>query len=51
MTGSTIIDGIFIISSTPRNNVIVCAKVKIETCSIKGFNFDDRRNKARTNNI
>ena len=51
MIGSTIIEGIFIISSTPRNNVIVCAKVKIEICSIKGLNFEVRRNKARTNNI
>ena len=51
MTGSTIIDVIFIISSTPRNNVIVCAKVKIETCKIKGLNFDDSRNKAKTKSI
>ena len=51
MIGSTIIEGIFITSNTPRNNVIVCAKVKIEICSIKGFNLEERRNKARTNNI
>ena len=51
MIGSTIIEGIFITSSTPRNNVIVCAKVKIETCSIKIFNLDESRNKARTNRI
>ena len=51
MIGSTIIEGIFIISKAPRNNVIVCAIVKIETCNIKGFNFEERRNKAITNNI
>ena len=51
MIGSTTIEGIFIKFSTPRNKVIVCAKVKIEICSIKGFNLDESRNKARTNNI
>ena len=51
MIGSTIIEGIFITSRAPRNNVIVCAKVKIETCNTKGLNLEERRNKARTNNI
>ena len=35
MIGSTIIEGIFITSSTLRNNVIVCAKVKIEILGAK----------------
>ena len=49
--GSTIVEGIFIISKTPRNKVIVWAKVKIETCKIKGLNFGESRNKAKTKSI
>ena len=51
MIGSTIIAGIAIIFSVPKNKVIVCAKVKIETCKTKGLSFGDKRNNARTNKM
>ena len=49
--GSTIVLEIVIIFRTPRNKVIVCAKVKIEICKTKGFSLGDKRNKARINKI